>query len=306
MALTYNEISSITRDKFIPKLIDNIFASNILFQRMRKGKMYETYSGGKKILQPVLYAVTSAAGSYSGTDTLNVSANDQISAAEFYMKQYYANITISRKDELENSGDAQIVDFVKAKVQSAEKTLSQLLGTAIYNAGTDADELIGLRLAIDSAGTYGGISRTDYSWWSAQEDSTTTVLTIPAMQALYGDATVGNDVPTLIVTTQDIYDDYSGLLQPQERYVDTKTADGGFVNLMFKNTPVVVDGQAPASNMFMINENYLKLYAHEKENFRFESFVKPIDQNVQSAKIYWAGALCLSNPRMQAKFSALA
>jgi len=305
MALTYGEISAITEKHYVPKLVDNIFSSNVLFQRMKKSKNYETYSGGEKIIQPVLYAQTTAAGSYSGADTLDTSANDQITALEFEMKQYYANITVTRADELKNSGNAQIINFVKSKVQVAEKTLSDLLGVALYNLGTDADEIVGLRLAVDSTGTYGGIARATYSWLAAQEDSTTTGLTIPAMQALFGDATVGNDKPTVAVTTQDIYDDYHGLLQPQERYVDENSASGGFTNLMFKSIPVIVDNNCPASHLFFLNENYIKLYAHEKENFRFEPFIKPTNQNVSTAKIYWAGNLVVSNPRMQGKFNAL-
>lgn len=305
MALTYGEISSITEKYFVPKLVDNIFDSNTLFQRMRSGKMMATYGGGERILQPVMYATTTASGSYQGADTLDTTSNDQITAAEFEMKQYYANITITRQDELKNSGDAQIIDFVKSKVQIAEKTLADNMGTDLYGTGT-GDAIIGLGLAVDSAGTYGGINRTTYTWWSAQEDSTTTVLSLAAMQAIYGDATVGNDKPTVAFTTQDVFDDYHGLLTPQERYVDSKTADAGFTSLMFRSVPVIVDSHCGSGDIYFLNENYLKLYNHSKENFRFEPFTKPVNQNVASAKIYWAGALACSNCRMQAKMTAIA
>lgn len=306
MALTYGEISSITEKYFVPKLIDNVFSSNVLLERMRKGKMYQTYDGGEKIIQPVMYAVTTSAGAYGPGETLNINSNDQITAAEFDMKSYYANITITRQDELKNNGSAQIINLVKSKVQIAEMTLADRLGTALYNVGTDSKELVGLRLAVDSTGTYGGISRTDYSWWAAQEDGTTTLLSIPAMQAAFGDATVGNDMPSLIVTTQDIYDDYHSLLQPQERYQDKDTASAGFTNLLFKGVPVVVDQHCPSGHMFFLNEKYISLYAHSKENFRFENFIKTPNQNVSFAKIYWAGALVVSNCRMNGKMSAIA
>ena len=306
MALTYGEISAITEKYFLPKLIDQVFASNILFDRMRKGKMMSKIDGGTSIMQPVMYATTSAVGAFSGTDTLSTTSNDQITAAEWTLKQYYANITITRSDELKNNGDRAVVNFTKCKVQVAEKTLSDTLGTAIYNLGTTANELVGLRLAVDSAGTYGGISRTDYSWWAAQEDSTSTVLSIANMEAMFGDCTVGNDKPTLIITTQDGFDDFHALLSPQERYMDSDTANAGFTNLTFRGVPVVVDNKCPSSHMFFLNENYIKLLVHSKEDFRFEPFQKPIDQAVACAKIFWAGALTLSNPRMQGKMAAIA
>lgn len=307
MALTYNEISSITQKYFIQKLVDQIFTSNVLFQRMKKGKTYETYDGGDPIMQPVMYATTTASGSYAGSDTLSTTANDQISAAEFSMKQYYANITITRQDELKNSGKAQMIDFVKSKVQIAEKTLNDNLGTGLYNAGTTAKDLTGLRLALAGTGsTYAGISKTTYSWWRGQTDATTTAVTIAAIEALYGQCTVGNDKPSVILTTQAIFDDYHGLVQPQERFVDEETASAGFTNLAFRSVPVIVDNHCPTYYMFLLNESYIRLLAHKDENFRFEPFTKPINQNVACAKIYWAGELVVSNPRMSGMFSALA
>lgn len=304
MALTYDELSATTEKYFMKKLVDNIFNSNSLLQRLRK-KSYKAQEGGTHIMVPVAYAATTATGWYTGTDTLNTTANDQITAAAFTRAHAYANVTISHTDELENSGDAQMIDFVRAKVQLAEMSLKNIMGTAVFNAGTDTEAIVGLGLAVDSAGTYGGISRTDYSWWAADEDSSTTVLTLAALQAAFGDVTVGADKPTVAITTQDIYDSYVNLLQPQQRFTDEKTADAGFVNVMFQSVPIIVDSHCTSSALFFLNENYLTLHYHPKDNFRFEPFIRPTDQAVASAKIFWAGQLTCSNCRMQAKLTAL-
>lgn len=304
MALTYGELSSITQKLYLPKLVDNIFDSNTLMQRWKK-KNYKSESGGTSIMQPLLYATTSAGGWYSGTDTLDTSANDQITAAEFSRAHIYGNITIAHTDELQNTGDAQIIDFVRAKVQAAEMTMSDSMGTGLFNTGTDTKAIIGLGLAVDSAGTYGGISRTTSTWWAADEDSSTTVLTMAAMQAAYGDVTVGNDKPTCGVTTQDIHDSYMNLLTPQQRFVDDETAKGGFTNILFNGMPIMVDSHCTASNLFMLNEKYIQLLYHPKDNFRFSPFIAPVDQAVTTAKVFWAGQLVCSNCRMQAKLNAL-
>ncbi len=306
MALTYNEINAITEKYFHPKLVDNIFTSNTLLQRAKSKGWLETIDGGEKIIVPLAYATTTAGGAYSGSESLNTTSNDQITAAEFDWKFYYANVTVARGDELKNSGKAQMVNFVKSKVQMAEKTLSDTIGTDLYNVGTTANKLIGLRLGVDSAGTYGGIARATYSWWAAQEDSTTTALSIGTIQSLIGDCTQGSSRPSVITTTQDIFDDLFGLLQPQQRYTDSKTADAGFQNLMFAGIPVIVDAHCPASCLFAINEDYIHLLVHKDENFRFEPFQKPINQNVSSAKVYFAGCLAISNCRMMGKLGAIA
>jgi len=304
MALTYGEISATTQKYYVPKLIDQIFNSNSLLQRLRK-KNYQSQEGGTSIMQPVLYATTTAAGWYNGADTLSTTANDQITAAEFTRAHVYANVTVTHTDELQNSGDAQIIEFVRSKVQAAEMTLADTIGTAIFNLGVDSKAIIGLRLAVDSAGTYGGISRSDYSWWAAQEDGSTTTLTLAALQGLYGDCTVGNDKPSVEITTQDLYDAYVNMLTPMQRFVDEETAKGGFTNVLHNGLPVIVDSHCPASHWFMLNEKYIKLMYHPRDNFRFEPFIKPVDQEVATAKILWAGQLVISNPRMQGKFNAL-
>lgn len=306
MALTYNEINAITEKYFHPKLVDNIFTSNTLLARAKSKGWLQTIDGGEKILIPLAYATTTAGGAYSGSESLNTSSNDQITAAEFDWKFYYANVTVTRADELKNAGKAQMVNFVKSKVQLAEKTLSDTIGTALYNVGTAAKELVGLRLAVDSTGTYGGIARATYSWWAAQEDSTTTAISLGVLQGLIGDCTQGSSRPSVITTTQDIFDDIMGLMQPQQRYSDSKTADAGFQNLLYAGIPIIVDNHCPASHLFALNEDYLHLLVHAQENFRFEPFQKPINQNVSSAKVYFAGALAVSNCRMNGKLGAIA
>jgi hypothetical protein len=311
MALSYNEISAITEKYFRPKLVDNIFKSNVLLARLRDKQ--EKIDGGERMLMPVMYATTTATGAYVGADTLDVTPNDQITSAEFLWKQYYANITITGIDELRNAGDAAKVSFVKSKVQVAEKSLAYAMGNDVYSLGTDTKTLDGLRHAVNvgsgvyggASATYAGIDRTAYSWWSAQVDSTTTTLSIAKMESLFGLCTIGNVHPTLIVTTQSIWDSYLALLQPQQRFVDSKMADAGWANLTFRSVPVVVDNRCPTGYMFMLNEDYLKLFTHSKRDFKFEPFIKPVNQDIATSKIYWAGIMGCDNPRLQGVMTAI-
>lgn len=304
MALTYDQISAITQKKFIPKLHDNIFDSNPLLQRAKK-KFLEKLDGGERIIVPLNYAQVTASGWYAGSETLSTADNEVISAAEYTWKQLYANISINRIDELKNSGDSQILSLVKNKVKIAEKTMDDKLGTGLYSDGTDSKSIAGLRDIVATDQTVGGISQSSYSWWQAQVDSSTTALTIAAMQSRDNAATVNNDSPTLVITTRSIFNSYYALLQPQQRFMDDETAKGGFKSLMFNGKPVIADSYCPASNMFFLNENYLHLFVHKDEDMRFEPFQKPINQNVKVAKIFWAGALGSSNNRLHARLSAI-
>lgn len=305
MALTYDQISAITEKKFIPKLYDAIFDSDPILARLKK-KSYEKLDGGTSILVPLNYALTSAAGSYTGAATLSTTDNDQITSAEYAWKQYYANMTISRRDELINSGDAQIVNFVKSKTQIAEKTLADLLGDGLYSAGSSSTDLIGLRSVVDSGNTVGGIAQGTYSWWQSQEDSSTTTLTLAALQSMHTTLTINNEGPTVILATRANYNRFYALLQPQQRFVDGDSAKAGFQSLMFNGVPFLAASKCPSSHIFMLNEAYLHLFVHKDEDMRFEPWQKPVNQNVKVAKIYWMGAFGTSNARMQGKFTAVA
>jgi hypothetical protein len=266
----------------------------------------EKIDGGTQIVQPVAYATTTAVGWYTGSDTLNTAANDQIDNAIADWAFLYGNITVTRTDELKNSGREQIVNFVKSKVQLCEKTMANTLGTALYTGTAATNSIVGLQTAIHSASrSYLSIDSTTYSWWDSQSDSTTTTMSIGKLRSLIGLCTIGSDKPSVIVTTQAIYDSLYGLLQPQQRFMDSEIANAGFVNLMFEGKPFIVDNRCPTSYLFALNEDYLHLFVHKDEDFRFENFIKPPNQNVSSAKIYWAGALVVDNPRMNGVMSAL-
>lgn len=304
MPLTYDQLSAITEKKFIPKLVDNIFDSAPLVQRLKK-KRYERIDGGTSIIQPLGYAMNSSGGWYSGAETLLTADNDIITGAEYHWKQVYENISINRIDELKNSGDAQKISLVKQKTKIAEKTMMDRFSTGIYSAGSDPKSIVGLRVAISTSNTVGGISQSSYSWWQAKVDSSTTTLSIAAMQARDNAATVNNDSPTVIATTRTLYNSYYALLQPQQRFMDDSTAKGGFSSLMFNGKPVIPDSYCPANHMLFLNEEYLHFFYHPEENMRFEPFQKPVNQNVKVAKIFWAGALGYSNNRLQAGLTAV-
>ena len=305
MPLTYDQISAITEKKFIPKLYDNIFDSDPLLQRLKK-KSYMKLDGGTQIIVPLNYAQTTASGWYSGAETLSTTDNDQITGAAYDWKQFYANISISRRDELVNSGDSQIVNFVKSKTQIAEKTLIDKLGDGIYSDGTDTKSIIGLQVQVDAGNTVGGIAQGTYSWWQSQENSSTTTLTMAALQTFDTALSINNDAPTVIMATRANYNRYYALLQPQQRFTDSDTAKGGFASLMFNGKPFIAGSKVPTSHVFFLNEQYLHLCVHKDEDMRFEPFQKPVNQNVKVAKIYWMGALASSNCRMQGKYTAVA
>jgi len=305
MALTWDNVNAISRKYYVPKLVDNIFDSNAFFMRMKKKGKMPTYSGGTKIMQPIIYATNTSGGWYSGDANLTIDAVDTKTALEFNPKFGYQSITVLRTDILKNSGDAAVIDLVKAEFQVAERSMRDRFGTGLFSDGTDSESITGARVFCSTSSTYGGISQSTYSWLQSQVDSSSTTLTIPTLQTQFEAASEDNDMPTVAFTTGTLYNAYYGQLQPQQRFSDGDTARGGFKNILYNGIPVMIDSHVPANHWFFFNENYIDLRTHKDENFRFEPFLRVPQNNVNYAKIWWAGELVCSAPRYQALLSAL-
>jgi hypothetical protein len=305
MPLSYDQLSAITKKHYVPKLVDSIFDSDPLLKRYKDKGNYKKIGGGTSVMMPLNYALTTAAGWYSGADTLSTTDNDQITAAEYQWKQAYANISIVRSDELQNMGDAQVLDLVKSKVQIAEKTLADYIQGGLYHSGSTAKSIVGTALFLSTSNTVGGISQSTYSWWQAQVDSATTTLSLSAMQEVWNDCTINNSQPTVLMATRANYNRYYALLTPQQRFVDGETAKGGFQNLLFNGAPMIVGPKVPSGHIEFLNEEHLKLFVHKDEDMRFEDFQKPVNQNVKVAKVYWMGAHGTDNCRMLGALTAI-
>lgn len=303
MAVSIDQLNAITHKYIMPKLHDNIFDSNPLLKKLKEGGSYKSIAGGVTIDVPLNYAAATS-GWYSGADTLSTTDVENMTAASYAWKSLFAGVTISEEDELKNSGDAAALNLLKSKMQIAEKSLKDDLGTGLFSDGTDAKSIVGLRDIVAADQTVGGISQSTNSWWQAQIDSTTTTLSISAMNTVYQDASVDSEVPNYGVTTRALYNSYYALLQPQQRFMDSKTAEGGFQNLMFNGVPIVHDSHCPANHMFFLNLNHLHLFYHPKRNMAFEPFQKPINQQVKVSRILWMGALGSSNNRLHGALTA--
>lgn len=305
MALSVDQLNAITEKFFLKKLFDNIFDSNPTLKKLKSGGSYKSTSGGTQIYVPLNYAVATASGWYQGADTLSTTDNDNITAAAYDWASLYAGVSITEEDELKNAGDAAQLNLLKSKMQIAEKTLADTLGTGLFSDGSNSKSIVGLRDIVAVDQTVGGISQSTYSWWQGQVDSVTTTTTMSAMNSLYQDCVVDMEKPNYGVTTRALFNSYYSLLQPQQRFEDDDTARGGFQNLMFNGMPIVHDSHCPANHMFFLNLNHLHLFYHPQRNMKFEPFQKPINQQVKVSRILWMGALGSSNNRLHGKLSAL-
>ena len=320
MSLNYDNLSALTKNQYIPLLVDNIFESNVLTHRLlRKSK---ASASGMKVLQPVEYAKNTSSGFYSGYDVMNTAPTETFTDAEFSWSQMYSTISISGREEALNDGAERVIDLLEAKVKNAEKSMKDSFGTTLYGSqdGTGND-FVGLQHIIAEDRTLGGINSTTYTWWDGGYvnavsgsptyanivDSTNANFIQDLLRKSVSTLTIDGQRPTMIVTTPIILDAYEESLVAQKRFGASagSEADAGFRNLTFRDIPIFADDHCPAGMMFLLNENFIQFRHHRKRNFTFEPFQKPINQDARVAKILWLGALTCSAPRYMGKITGL-
>lgn len=303
----YDTLLSTTLANHMPKLIDNVFTARPLVYFLKQAGQIRTVSGGAKIVMPLLHGTNSTAASYSAYDTISITAQTGITAAEFSWKQYAATIAISGIEEAQNSSEEQIIDLLEAKTFQAEETItekfdqmfiqSNLTAGATGNSGKD---WLGLAALVkNTTAVVGGIDPAVDTWWKSYVSASATPLTLAAMRTAYNSVSAGNDQPNMILTTQTLFEKYEDLLQPQERFMDAKTADGGFQNLLFKGAPVLYDSYVAAGDVYFLNTKYLRLVGHSDNWFKPTPFVRPNNIDARYAQILCYGELTISNRARQ-------
>jgi hypothetical protein len=293
----FDSILSTTLKNYLPSLVDNIFSARPLAYWLKSKDRIRLISGGATIVVPIIYSLNTTAGSYSGYDTLSIVPQDGITSAEYNWAQFGATVAIAGIEEAKNNGEASIIDLLEGKIQQAEETIVEKMDSMFFGDGTgnSGKDWLGLSALINSTGVVGGIDGSTDVFWRSATDAAGEAITLRKLTTVYNSASVGNDHPDVILTTQSLYEGYEALLQPQLRYQDTKTADGGFQNLLFKTAPMMYDNYQTAGRVDMLNSKYLKLVGHQDKWFTTSPFVTPEDQDARYAKIICYGQLTLSN-----------
>ena len=297
MALTYNEIDAHVREKYIPVLMDQFYYSTpLMAQLMSKTKVI--YDSGAKIDQPVLYGELPS-GWYSGLDTFDISAVETTTLAKWDWKLFYVNVTLDGETELKIEGDEKILSIVETKMNNAQKTFTKQFSQALY-ASQGAKALVPLTTALATTGDYGEISKTNYSWWRGQVNTTGGAFDMDMLQGMYGDCSDGAVQPDLIVTTQNIYDKIWLRVQPQQRGNLDNTpglARVGFSGISFNKATILVDTYCPAGYMFVLNTEFWKLVVHKRRNMAWTEPKVPLNQDAFVRQLLWAGAILCQAPR---------
>lgn len=310
-----SEIVSTTLRNRSGALADNVSDNTALLFRLRERGNKRAFSGGRTIVEEIAYAENSTYKRYSGYDTVDISASDVFTAAEFEIKQVAVAVVMSGLEELQNAGEEQVIDLLTARIENAERTMKNNLSVDIYSdgSGDSGKQVGGLQLLVGDAGTgtVGGINSSTWSFWQNQyydfsdqsvTPSNTTITT--AMNTLYLNCSRNRDHPDLIVADNTYYRYYWESLQSIQRIASPTMAAAGFQSLQYMGADVVFDGglggDAPASHMYFLNTDYIFYRPHRRRDMvplspdRYAT-----NQDAMVRLIGWAGNMTVSNRSLQ-------
>ena len=310
------------------ELADNVTNNNPLLLKLKSKGNVRPFSGGNVILEEIMYNDTSTNNttSYSGFETLNISPNSPISAAQYSIAQYASAVTISGLEMLQNSGKEAIIDLLEGRIKVAEAQLSNRINLDLYGNGTGngGKNLTGLAAAVADAptsGTYGGINRATWTFWQNQAFSGVTnggaAVSAANIQSYMTQLAIklvrGTDKADLIVADNNYYNLYVNSLQAIQRVTDPEMAGSGFASLKFygggTSADVVLGGgigaQEPANHMYFLNTDYIFFRPHKDRNFvPIGGERQSVNQDAIVKLIGWAGNLTSSGAQFNGVLTA--
>lgn len=315
-----SQANAITRKHFDKTIKQVAYEDSVLFNKL-KSKNKVKVKGGTQIAWPLRTEKLGTATSVDPRAAVSWATNDTRGGATLNWKFYYAT-TLIQWDELVKNRDSkeQIVNLLKDKVEELTEDMSDQMISDLYQTESSMDDTdIDCLDKVIGLTTYAGINPTslsDPTRWKSQVDSTTTALSLygqetgfsgNSLAAMINSATFGKNRPSLIITTQDIFDyiDYKG--GEMVRVPDKKTLDLGFDNITFKGIPIVADPHCPTGYIFGIDEDQLELVVHPSYDMNTTDWAPHESYpNALFKGLSWAGNLKSRYRHTHFKMSAIA
>lgn len=273
----YDALLTTTLRNMQPRLHDNITKSNKLVAWLVDNGRVQREDGGERIKVALMHAQNSTADIYSGYGELDTTPQDGITSAFYDWAQLSVSISISRKEERQNSGRHRMLSLLQSKTMQAEVSIKELLNNCVVGGkissgassaqgqfiartgrlDSGASGPLPLAALIDVTATrsvsIGNINGNTYSFWQNQtlnSTGTTFAGNKQEMNQIYNDCSKGTGgSPDLIIADQRAWEQYWNSLQNQERYIVTServlNVLGGSEALKFRGGVMVWDEVVP-------------------------------------------------------------
>jgi hypothetical protein len=310
-----NDLLSSTLYSIRDSEVDELYKKVAFLDGVRKAGGVETEPGGIKIQRPLAIQEHSTITQLAtGYEPVNLAVNDVLRPAIYDWADFVAPIVVTKKEEMENSGEYAIVKIVEARMKSVMGMLRRELNkqvlrgdSAVLTSLNTLNGNVGIgsatgfleHLAVGSqTNVVGGVSKATFSTtpgWQNQFQNGGGSLGMDDLYNLYIKA---NSVAPMgdvkhLITSETVLSQYRQLLFANERYIDTKTLDGGRMALAFNGAMAEQDPQmgfassvAGTVGAYMLNYDGIKLVFHADGDFAVSPFEYISGTTARSAQLY--------------------
>lgn len=297
------------KSKFQEVIMDN----NLLYGMLGEKGFIREEDGGYEIIEPLMFNVSTAVGSFAPYDVLDTSPQDTLTAAKFDWKYVHVPVSIDGPTKFKNGGKSRIIDLVAAKIKQAELSIDYYMDVVLFGDGTNngSKDVTGLGLAVEEGtawSTYGDIDSNAYTQWRNQWTGAVGSFAtngLDKMRSIYNSCTSGSKKPDLIVTTQAIFEYYEKTVTNIYRSMDLKKADLGYLNLMFKETPMIFDDNVPSGYMYFLNSEFIRLVFGKGKNMTLTPFQRPENMDAEIASMFMYLQMTCNHRRRQGLLTAI-
>lgn len=323
-------VTSITQERYVPAVVDNVLKNNVLTTMLMKSNV-RPWNGGRSINLPVNLLSYTNLGSYSGFDRFSVDQQNTRDTLQFTPSQEYCSITLSGIQLAVNKGDMAVVDLAATEFEQRGNDLKNEFAAQIYGDGTgnSSKDLVGLEAIVDdgtTAGTYGSLSRTTYPNLNATRTAQSGSISLANLASDISAVVQNQANPNkmVIVTTPAVFDILEALFTPTTvtqftptdfrmtengivKVGGTVAANQGFRAMTYRGIPIVADPQCTSGNIYTLSLDHLYLYhipqpgRQVKAGWAWTGWKEPVDQDVVSGQLLWYGQLCCDAPRTNAR-----
>lgn len=307
------EIVAATFEKVLPELQDNASNNVPLFRHFKEAGNVQTYDGGTDIRHLLLYQTNGTYTRFEGWQEVYIAAIKTLNAAKFDPKSVMVSFSISGEEELDNSGEAQLIDLVTTKMEGMDAEFTNNMDTDLWSDGTANGglQIGGMQSLIadsPSSGIVGQINAATWDFWrNYSYDATTdggaaaTSSNIQTYMTHVATRRVRNgDVFSRIFADQNYWELYHQSLLAIQRTSYEKKYGSGSLELEFMGRPVVhcggYNGGCPANHMYFVVDKTVKLRPHARRNYtQVGKERRSINQDGMVKLVGWRGNLTIGN-----------
>lgn len=310
-----NDLLSSTLYSIRDSEVDELYKKVAFLDGVRKAGGVETEPGGIKIQRPLsIQEHSSITQLATGYEPVSLAVNDVLRPAIYDWNDFVAPIVVTKKEEMENSGEYAIVKIVEARMKSVMGMLRRELNKQILvgnstvltgmntlngNVGVGSSTGFLEHLAVGSqTNIVGGISKATFSTtpgWQNQFLNGAGTFDMSELYNLYirtNSVAPSGDIDHVIMS-QNVLASYRNALFANERFVQTDKLDGGRMALAFNGAIAEQDPEmgfassvAGTVGAYMLNYDGIKLIFHTDGDFEVSPFEHVSGTTARAAQLY--------------------